>query len=521
MRGLRVRGAAERALNQRIGHISTATLRIAGGIVLAAIAYYGLVLWDPRSHAYPAAVGWFFEASDSSPQVVFAIVAALLFRRRRELRGALGGAASPVPGTLCLAGGVAFQLWAQWVDAPDLMIVSLGLVALGAGFVLGGRPLARLLVGPLAILGFAIPIPGAFHNFIVLPAQLASAGLADVGLRGLGFDVVLQSDILSIHGSKFEVIETCSGIRSVQTLALLAAAWAAYFRCSLRHTLCLLAASPVIAYLTNGIRVMVLVVDSRPEVRESHTIQGILMFFVGTVALSLVDRALLRFFRSDADAGPAAPAQRAATPGERRGGAGLVLALVVLAAAALVLPRLRPEAPALGPVPDLPRQLAGWSVRESPDAGHYLGMVYFTQHSNLIYDRDNLSISAFLGWNDRQLRVRSLLSKKNSVWGPGWVVDERGPVQLEPGGVAMERVVAHRFGERSVTLHAYRGTSGVFGETLRSALALDQPGSPFARPGRAGMLRLSTMVRPGPEGIREAEEALRAFYAQLAPALSW
>jgi exosortase len=466
-------------------------------------------------------VGWFFEASDSSPQVVFGIVAALLFRRRGQLREALGGAASPVSGTLCLAAGVAFQLWAQWVDAPDLMLVSLGLVVLGMGLIFGGRPLARLLAAPLGLLVFAIPIPGALHNFIVYPLQHASAGFAEVALRALGFDVGLQGDILLLGGKKFEVIETCSGLRSIQTLTLLAAAWAVFFRCSARHTAWLLAASPVIAYLTNGIRVMVLVIDARPEIRESHTAQGILMFLVGTVALSLVDRALLRLLGPDAKARPTAEAHHAARVGDWRGSGVVAAALLVMAAAALGLPGLRPPVPALEPPPELPRQLAGWNVREVPEAGYFLGSVHYTQRSNLVFERDNQSIVAFLGWNDRQLRVRSHLSDKNAVLGWGWLIEQRDPVQIEPSNVGMERVVARRYAERAVTLHAYRGTASVFVETLREAFALDRPGSPFARPGRAGLLRLSTLVEPGPDGVREAEEELGAFLAELAPTIAW
>jgi hypothetical protein len=266
---------------------------------------------------------------------------------------------------------------------------------------------------------------------------------------------------------------------------------------------------------------MVLVIDGRAAIQESHTAQGILMFLVGTVALSLVDRTLLRLLRPKANALPTAEAHRAARVDDWRGGGVVAAALMVMAAAALGLPGLRSSVPALEPPPELPRQLAGWSVREAPEAGHFLGSVHFTQRSSLVYERDNQSIVAFLGWDDRQLRVGSLLSDKNAVRGWGWTIEQRDHVPIEPGKVGMERVVARRFAERSVTLHAYRGTAGVFVETLRGALALDRPGSPFARPGRAGLLRVSTLVQPGPEGVREAEQALRGFLAELAPTLAW
>jgi len=58
-------------------------------------------------------------------------------------------------------------------------------------------------------------------------------------------------------------------------------------------------------------------------------------------------------------------------------------------------------------------------------------------------------------------------------------------------------------------------------ETLREALALDQPGSPLARRDRAGMLRLSTLVQPGPEAVLEAEEGLRGLFVELSPKLAW
>jgi exosortase len=483
--------------------------------VLAAIAYHDLAFWDPRSHAYSAVVGWFFEASETSPQIVLGIVAGLLFVRRRQLREAVGGAASPWFGSFALALGVGFQLWAQWVDAPDLMVVSLGLVVWGAGLLLGGRPLARGLAAPLGILVLAIPFPGAFHNFVVYHLQLASAAFADLGLRALGFHVVLQSDILSVAGRKFEVIETCSGLRSIQTLLLLAAPWVVYFRCSVRHAACLLAATPLIAYLANGIRVMVLVLDPRPEIQESHAAQGILMFVVGTVALSGVDRVLIRLFRRVHGPRGTAEAEHSAKPYPRPGSAAVVLALLVMGAAALAIPGLRPVAPTLPPPPELPRPLAGWSVEEVPEPGHYLGSIHFTQRASLVYRRDGQPISVFLGWDDRRLRVRSLLSRKNAVPGSGWVIEQRGPAD------GMERVVAHRFAERSVTLSAYRGSAGFLAETLREALALDQPGSPFARPGRAGLLRVSTLVEPGPEGVAAAEQRLRGFLAELGRELAW
>jgi hypothetical protein len=275
----------------------------------------------------------------------------------------------------------------------------------------------------------------------------------------------------------------------------------------------------VIAFLTNGIRALILVLDPRPEVQHSHVTQGVLMLVVGSLALGLVDRALLRLGASKRNALPAAPARSAARAHDLRGVAGVALALLVMAAATLWLPPLRPSAPELSPPPELPRELAGWSVRDGPDSGLFLGSVRFTHRSNLFYERGRQFITAFLGWDDHQLRMRSLLSDKNAVPGLGWEIEQRGHVDLEPGKVRMGFVVARRFAERSLTVHAYWGAASVLEETLRGALALDQPGSPFARRERLAVLRLSAPVEPGPQGLHDAEESLRSLFVELAPAV--
>jgi len=488
-------------------------------LVLAGIAYHGLAFWDPRSHGFSPVVGWFFETSDSSPQVVFAIVAVLLFLRRHELRDAVGAPAAPGLAALCVTPALGLHLWAQWVDAPDLSVVSLGLATLGVGLLLGGRTLGRLLVAPLALLVFAIPLPGALHNLVVYPYQLTTASFVEWMLEVAGHDVVLHGDLLTLGGRDFEVIETCSGLRSALTLALLASAWAVYFRCSLRHGVALLAASVAIAFVTNGIRVLVLVLDPRPEIQESHVTQGLVMFLVGTGLLSLVDRGLIRLGATPKRADPAPVGVRAEA---RRGLGGLALALLVMAAATLVLPPLRPPAPALPAPPKLPRQLPGWGVRPAAGPGQFLGNVRFTHRTHLVYERDGEVVAAFLGSDDRRLRIRSALSDKNAVPGPGWQLEERGPVvELDRRFGPMEGVVAGRFAERSLSVHAYRGTGSVLEEVARAALGLDQAGSPFARFERARVLRLTTLIHPGPGGRREAEERLRRLAQELAPILIW
>jgi len=485
------------------------------GIGLAALAFAPLATWDPSSHAYERVVGWFFATSDSSPQLIMAIVAGLLVARRDALRAALGAERAPL-----LAGGVGLLAlglhgWGLWADATDLLIPSLGLGGIALGLLLGGRPLARELLAPLAILVFALPLPGALHNLVVYPYQLRTAAFVDALLRAADFTVSRQGDMLKVGAREFEVIETCSGLRSALTLGLLASVWVTWFRCSAWHGALLLASSPLIAFGTNAIRVIVLVLDPRPEVQESHVAQGLVMFVVGTGALSLVDRLLLRLRRhrelvEDAGAASVSPV----ATGRLRAAA---LGLVPFAALTLALPGWRPAAVPFAGAVSLPEKLPGWRVAPGPETGHFLGQTWFTHRSHHVYrSRDRRPrVTAFLGLDDHQVRSRSLLSVKNHVPGPSYVILEQGERWLLPGPRRMESFVVQRFGKRELVLTRYEGVGSVAAEILRSALALDQPGSPWRRTEPARFLRLSTPIFPGPDGVREAETRLRAFYARL------
>jgi EpsI family protein len=486
-------------------------------LALAAVAYHGLAVWDPRSHAYSPLEGWLFEASETSPQLVFVLAAVLLLRRRERLRRAFGGEPAPGLAALLLVPGLVLHLWSQLVAAPELMVPSLLLVAVGAGALLGGRGSARELAICLAVLAFAAPLPGALHNQLVYAFQLATAHGAEWMLQALGWSAVRQGDTLWIGAREFEVIESCSGLRAVQTLTLLAVAWAIFFACRARHAALLVAAAPLLAYAANVARVMVLVVDPRPEVQEAHTAQGVVMFVGGSVGIFLVDHLLLRFLPRPSPAGDTPHAEPVPDPAARpRRARALALCLAVMAAAALAGGRRAPATPSPASPPELPRELAGWTVQEGPGHGHFLGSVRFVQSASLTYERDGRSVWVFLAWDDRQQRSRSLLSGKHALPGLGWDVEERREVVLEPGDVRMEAVVARRFASRALAFHAYQGAGSTLGETLRAALALDQAASPFARRDGVSLLRMSTHVPPEPAGLQDGEALLRRLFADLA-----
>jgi exosortase len=139
-----------------------------------------------------------------------------------------------------LWGGVAvvFALFALWagVAGAELYTQRMSLVLLLVGTVVyfWGFQLLRLLLVPLGLLLLAIPIPAIIFNKIAFPLQLFASQFAVWSMQVLGIPVLRQGNVIELKPlnsftiKKLEVVEACSGIRSLMTLITLAVVFA-YF----------------------------------------------------------------------------------------------------------------------------------------------------------------------------------------------------------------------------------------------------------------------------------------------------
>jgi len=136
------------------------------------------------------------------------------------------------------AAAVVVALLALWagVAGAELYTQRLSLILLLAGITVyfWGLSLLRLMLVPLGLLFLAIPIPTIIFNKIAFPLQLFASRCAVWSMSVLGIPVLRQGNIIelkplnSFDTKKLEVVEACSGIRSLMTLLTLAVVFA-YF----------------------------------------------------------------------------------------------------------------------------------------------------------------------------------------------------------------------------------------------------------------------------------------------------
>ncbi|HKS07966.1 MAG TPA: exosortase/archaeosortase family protein [Pyrinomonadaceae bacterium] len=222
---------------------------------------------------------WWIDENYSHGLLVPFIIGYILWIQRDKL------AAEPARPSVLLGGlAVAFSLFALWtgVAGAELYTQRMSLVLLIAGTIVYflGLGFLRLLLVPLGLLILAIPIPAIIFNKIAFPLQLFASRCAVWSMSMLGIPVLRQGNVIelkplnSFDTKKLEVVEACSGIRSLMTLMTLAVVFAyfTYPRSNDSHgpprgkfgwlrsfgfwrTLIIIASAVPIAILTNASRV--------------------------------------------------------------------------------------------------------------------------------------------------------------------------------------------------------------------------------------------------------------------------
>ena len=176
---------------------------------------------------------WWSDENYSHGLLIPFIIGYILWLQRDKL------AAAPVRPSILLGGlAIVISLIALWmgVAGAELYTQRLSFLLLLAGTALyfwGGHVL-RLLFVPLSLLFLALPIPVIVFNKIAFPLQLFASRCAVWSMAVLGIPVLRQGNVIelkplnSFDTKKLEVVEACSGIRSLMTLITLAVVFA-YF----------------------------------------------------------------------------------------------------------------------------------------------------------------------------------------------------------------------------------------------------------------------------------------------------
>ncbi len=166
----------------------------------------------------------------------------------------------------------------------------------GVVLYLGGTQFLKILLFPLVLLFFMIPIPAILYAALTLRLQGLASQLGEVMIGWMGIPVLRAGNTLQLPSQTLDIAEACSGIRSLLSLGFLSLVYAYFTDKRVWMRWALLIATIPIAIGANGIRVAVtgLLSEINTQLAQGayHEAEGYLVFVVALIALIATHRVL-------------------------------------------------------------------------------------------------------------------------------------------------------------------------------------------------------------------------------------
>jgi exosortase len=270
------------------------------GLVIAGLvaALYGPLLTQ-------MVVQWWQDPDYGHGFVVPLFVGYVVYQRRHELRQVplepsnLGFPVMLGAIVLFLAGTLGAELF---VSRSSLLFLFGGMILFFAGW-----KMLRAVAFPLVFLVLMIPLPALIYNQVTFPLQLLASRLASNSLELFGVPVLREGNVLVLPNYSLEVVEACSGIRSLMSLIALAVAYGYFVEKRLWARITLVVLMVPIAVASNALRVVgagIVTYFWGPQYAEGffHFFQGWLIFVSAVACMIFVHWTLTHLAQSSREA---------------------------------------------------------------------------------------------------------------------------------------------------------------------------------------------------------------------------
>ena len=258
-------------------------------------AFVALLAYLYAAIVHRLVVEWWTDPNFSHGFFVPLFSGYVVWRNRRRIAET---PVAPSPMGLVIIAG-ALGLLVVGVLGAELFLSRSSLIFLLAGFIVYflGWDCFRVLVFPWAFLFLMVPIPTLILNQITLPLQFLASDLASFFLTFLGVPVLQNGNVIQLPNMSLEVVEACSGIRSLVSLGTLAIIYGYLLEPAMLVRVLLFIAAVPIAVLANGLRIMgtgLMGLYWNPDKAEGffHLFSGWVIFVLSLITLFFVHRLL-------------------------------------------------------------------------------------------------------------------------------------------------------------------------------------------------------------------------------------
>jgi exosortase len=225
-----------------------------------------------------------------------AIAGYIAWQKRDEIAGV---APSPSWWGMAILLWAGFQLYIATLGA-ELFLARTSFVfsIAGAVLLLGGSRYLKIFGFPIFLLFFMIPIPAVIYNQLTFPLQLLASRAAENAIDLLQIPVIREGNVLQLPQQSLNVVEACSGIRSLLTLTFLSLVYGYFFEKRTWVRVVLFCSTIPIAIAANAGRVTFTGVISqfKPDLAEGwfHEAQGWVIFMIALAILIAFHQLVIR-----------------------------------------------------------------------------------------------------------------------------------------------------------------------------------------------------------------------------------
>lgn len=395
-------------------------------------------------------------------------------------------------GLLLILGSAFLQLGGTMAAVLFAQRISFVLMIAGVIIFFFGSQVVKRLAVPFILLLLAIPIPQLLFNKVAFPLQLLASRIADGGIELFGIPVNRKGNVLEIlpigamERVSLEVVEACSGIRSLVTLMTLALILSYFTRQRRRphgkgllglvrdgdfqRTVILMLAAVPVALITNSARVMttgLLAYGYGQEAVEGlwHDVSGSIVFLTALGILVALNFLLKRWLGGNSE-WTEESFQRTAF---RSGSPIPVRRILALFAAILVCGtfvnwfQYRGEAQvARRPLSEIPRFLGSWEqrnedIRFDPETEKVLRASDYVMRD---YYGPGKRLNLYVGYYASQRSGATYHSPLSCLPGTGWEMSDPQIVQINtPAGrnLTVNQYIIQQGEHREYLVYWYQG----------------------------------------------------------------
>ena len=246
---------------------------------------YGFLYWNT---IYEVVMDWYNDENYSHGFLIPFISGYLIWQRKERLKEIVLKQSNI--GIIIVLSGLCLFLLGKLSGEYFTMRISMLVVLAGAILYVMGLRFFTSILFPFIYLLFMIPLPFLIYDSMAFPLKLFVSDISVGFLSSIGILVVREGNIIHLVNITLEVVDACSGIRSIISLLALSTAMAYLTQSGWARRLTLGVLAIPIAIFVNAIRVIgtgILAEKYGSKVAEGffHEFAGLLIFGVAIVML--------------------------------------------------------------------------------------------------------------------------------------------------------------------------------------------------------------------------------------------